>query len=60
MEVMRRYACPLADGSFVLIDVLQVKKNRSALDLSLKFAGYSWGLFGTIWAIVSKISFYDI
>jgi hypothetical protein len=45
METMRRYACPLADGSFVLIDVLQVKKDRSALNLCLGFLGSSWRLF---------------
>eukprot|EP00438_Fugacium_kawagutii_P026472 Skav202783 [mRNA] locus=scaffold326:487231:501497:+ [translate_table: standard] len=33
MQIMRRSACPLADGSFVLIDVLQVKKDRTAMNL---------------------------
>ena len=47
MEIMRRYACPLADGSFVLIDVLQVKKDRLALNLCLGFLGDCLGMFRT-------------
>jgi len=35
MELMRRYACPVSDGSFVLVDILQVKENRSELNLQL-------------------------
>ena len=35
LEIMRRYACPMSDGSFVLMDVLQVKKDRSKLNLFL-------------------------
>lgn len=42
MQIMRRYACPLADGSFVLVDVLQVKKDRTAMNLSLGDMGSGW------------------
>ena len=43
MELMRRYACPVSDGSFVLVDILQVKENRSELNLQL---GIHFGDYG--------------
>ncbi|CAK9003058.1 Hypothetical protein (Fragment) [Durusdinium trenchii] len=33
MDITIRYACSAADGSFLLVDVLQVKRNRTALSL---------------------------
>ena len=33
LDLMRRYVCPLSDGTFVLIDLLAVKRNRSALHI---------------------------
>jgi hypothetical protein len=39
LDTMRRYACALDDGAFVLVDVLKVKAARQPLSLG----GGSWG-----------------
>ena len=33
LDVMRRYACPVSDGAFVLVDLLAVKRNRTAMHI---------------------------